>query len=194
MLIKNAAGLIANGSSTKERRARALCLASLEAGLAAADPNKMMMRTLRLSGDSLLVQGTRIRLGRFRRILVIGGGKASGGMAEAVESLLGAKISGGVVNLPAELVSRYETSRVELHGATHPFPSERGTAGVRKMLDLVDGPTEETLAICLLSGGGSALMPLPRDGMRLDDKVKVTELLLKAGATIQEVNVVRKHL
>jgi hydroxypyruvate reductase len=115
-------------------------------------------------------------------------------MAEVIESVLGDDISGGVVNVPSSLAHSYQTGKIELHGASHPLPNEAGVAGVEDMLQLVDKPSEDTLVICLISGGGSALMPLPAEGLTLQDKIETTDLLLKSGANIQEMNVVRKHL
>jgi len=118
-------------------------------------------------------------------------------MAQALESLLGSRTTAGIVNVPSSQLSGREGSAVgviELHSATHPLPSRDGQEGVRKMLDLVGTPTRDDLVICLISGGGSSLMPLPREGVSLEDKMEVTKSLLRAGATIQELNVVRKHL
>ena len=156
----------------------------------------MESKVRRVGKAIVLPGGQRVDLTRFRRVFVIGGGKAARSMAEALESILGDAISAGLVNVPdSQLPDKRRRGRIiELHGATHPLPSAAGQEGVLKMLELVDKPDAETLVICLISGGGSALLPLPREGIQLADKIEVTRHLLRAGATIQELNIVRKHL
>ncbi len=128
------------------------------------------------------------------RIFVIGGGKASGLMAQTLEEILGpGNITSGVVNC---YNPNYHTSKILIVEASHPTPDQRGVSGVEQMLALkkqykID---KNDLVICLISGGGSALMPYPVDEITLDDKVQMTDLLLKSGPTIQEINAVRKHL
>src|SRR5207245_2270986 len=128
------------------------------------------------------------------RIFVIGGGKASALMATEVEAILGDRITSGVVNVPDYLKRRPKLRRIQLNGASHPIPSESGQRGVERMLRLLGNPTKNDLVLCLISGGASALMPLPTKGIRIEDKQKVTSLMLKSGATIDEINAVRKHL
>ncbi|MEM9812706.1 MAG: glycerate kinase [Pseudomonadota bacterium] len=124
------------------------------------------------------------------RFVVIGAGKASARMAEAVEAEIG----------PAEglVITRYGYSRptagIEIVEAAHPVPDAVGEAATRRMLDLVSGLTADDLVLALISGGGSALLCAPRDGMTLDDKMGVTRDLLASGAPIGQMNVVRKHL
>ncbi len=192
MYLKNFHGLVEKGSSSSDRKARRICLESLEAALVAAEPRRLMMKKMRLDGD-LIIDGERIGLSKFVRIVVVGGGKAAAAMAEAMESLLDGRISAGLVNVPDKFCGN-RTGRIEYHRATHPLPSREGVEGVMKMLEIIGKPSEDTLVFCLISGGGSALMPLPREGVTLSDKVKVTKLLLNAGATIRELNTVRKHL
>ncbi len=192
MYLKNYQELVENGSSSSDRKARRICLESLEAALVATEPRRLMLKRMKLD-DDLIIDGERIRLSKFKRIVVVGGGKAAAAMAEAMESLLDGRISAGLVNVPDEFRG-IRAGRIEYHRATHPLPSKEGVEGVTRMLELVGKPSEGTLVICLISGGGSALMPLPREGVTLSDKVRVTKLLLKAGAAIRELNTVRKHL
>lgn len=194
MYIKNAAELIENGRTRAERNARRLSLDALEYALRAVEPFMLVRTHMRLRSDTLSIGRRRIELGRYRRLFVIGGGKASGAMAEALESLLEGRITAGLINVPESYMKRNGCKIIKLHGATHPLPSTKGEKGVLKMLDLLGRPDEDTLVICLLSGGGSALLPMPRDGISLSDKVDVTRDLLKAGANIGELNIVRKHL
>ena len=195
MYIKNASELIENGEKRVERAARRLCLEAAEAALAAVEPGHLINSKLRVAGDQMVIGGERFDLARFRRIIVIGGGKASGRMALALESVLGNRITAGIVNVPDSQPNDCEhTGRIKLHRATHPLPSKAGVEGVGQMFDLVGKPRRDDLVICLMSGGGSSLLPMPREGVSLNDKIEVTRSLLRAGATIQELNVVRKHL
>jgi len=128
------------------------------------------------------------------RVFVIGGGKASGLMAEALESIIPLdSIVAGVVNCKG---GDYNANEIRVAFAGHPIPDQRGVDGVRRMLALKDKYriNEKDLMICLLSGGASALMPCPVDGVSLEDKQRVTEILLGSGAEIAEINTVRKHL
>lgn len=132
-----------------------------------------------------------------RRIIVVGGGKAGAGMVLALESALGPYLGRveGIVNVPDDIVQ--PTQRVKLH-ASRPTglnePTFAGMAGVAQMMTLVKGAEMPDLVIVLLSGGASALMPAPVDGISLDDKIAITRLMSAAGVTIQEMNCVRKHL
>lgn len=125
------------------------------------------------------------------RTLVIGAGKASAAMAKVLEDHWPAPLDGLVV-------TRYDygvpCERIEIVEAAHPVPDAAGERAARRILEKVQGLTEEDLVICLISGGGSALLSLPAPGLTLDDKQMVNKALLKSGATISEMNCVRKHL
>jgi hydroxypyruvate reductase/glycerate 2-kinase len=130
------------------------------------------------------------------RIFVIGGGKASGLMAQALEEIVGPEnIEAGIV-IDKAAPAEFRTQKIKVMQAGHPLPDERGIKAVRAMLDLKAKYSicKDDLVICLISGGGSALMPYPADGLSLGDKQKVTGLLLSCGANIHEINTVRKHL
>lgn len=191
-IIKNLEQLIQNGRSQADRKARELALKSLEIAIKAVDPRKLITSKLMLKNSLLKVGGYTFDLNQFRDIYVIGGGKASGSMAEALEALLGERITDGLVNVPRGSI--HKTRIVKLHEASHPIPDESGVEGVKRMLEIVEKAGENDLIICLISGGGSSLMPLPRNGITLADKRRITESLLKCGATINEINTVRKHI
>ncbi len=190
--IKNKEELIKNGETKLNRKARALALRSLESALNAADPKQIIKSKLLLKNSTLHVNGYLIDLKKFKNIYVIGGGKASGSMAEALEQVLGNSITNGLVNVPRS--SKNKTDIIKLHEASHPIPDEAGVEGTRRMLKIAEQAKEDDLVICLISGGGSSLMPLPRGKISIADKKKITNALLKCGATINEINTVRKHI
>jgi glycerate 2-kinase len=191
-VISNKKQLIQNGETQRDRTARELALTSLETALKAADPKQIIKSKLSLKDSVLKVDDFSFDLGKFKSVYVVGGGKASGSMAEALEQVLGKRITSGFVNVLHG--SAKKTRIVKLHEANHPVPDEAGVEGTRKMLDVAEGATAEDLVICLISGGGSSMMPLPRDGISVSDKRQITDLLLKSGATITEINTVRKHI
>lgn len=175
-------------------KARKLALGALEAALAAADAKAALKAHVKLRGRTLQIKNERFSLDAFDSIYVIGAGKASGHMAEALFNILRDKISGGLVIVPDYFDVKLSTGPVQLWKASHPIPSHRGVEGVKRMLALVREASREDLVICLMSGGGSALMPLPYGNITLKQKQGITSDLLKSGATITEINCVRKHL
>ncbi|MGB9134947.1 MAG: glycerate kinase [Candidatus Bathyarchaeia archaeon] len=191
--IRSKKALIENAKSSLDRKARKLALEALEGALEAADPKKIIESRVAVKNKKLQIDRHEFDLGRFNHIFVVGGGKASGKMAEALESILGNSISSGLVNVPYDS-GPYKTSRVQLKEASHPVPDKAGVEGAKAMLDLVGQAGKNDMVICLFSGGGSSLIPLPRGKITLNDKRKVTDALLKSGATINEVNTVRKHI
>ncbi|UCG45885.1 MAG: glycerate kinase [Candidatus Bathyarchaeota archaeon] len=191
--IRNRKVLVNNGRSTLDRKARKLALDSLEAALEAANPQNFINSRVRLKGEQLTIDGRIFDLDKFNRIFVVGGGKASGGMAEALEAILEDRITNGIVSTPYGS-EHYRLKHVTLHLASHPLPDKAGVKGVRLMIDLVTQANKDDLVICLISGGGSSLMPLPRHPISLEDKKTVTKALLESGAGITEINTVRKHI
>ncbi len=193
-MIKKSAELISNGRDIATRRLREDACLVLEAALEAVDPEQAIFNALKLDGDVLRYEGGMVNLSGVNRVIVVGGGKAGGLMARAVEKLLGDHIDAGLVNVLKGTEAAVNLDKIELHGANHPVPSKTGVAGVKQMLELTAGLSEDDLVITLISGGGSALMPYSADGISLDDLQAITGSLLRAGATINELNAVRKHL
>ncbi len=163
-----------------------------QAALAAADPQQAVLRHLKFDGRVLTAGRRRYSLARFDRIQVIGAGKASAAMAAAVERLLGRRVSGGIVNVPEGMKTRLR--RIELNPSEHPIPGEHGVAGAQRIEQIAREAGVRDLLICVFSGGASALMPDPVEHLSLADLQRLTQRLLKSGATIQELNTVRKHL
>jgi glycerate-2-kinase len=158
------------------------------------DPRRMVLQTMKLRGTTLSVGGMAYDLDDYDRLMVIGGGKASALMASAVERVLGGWITSGRVIVPEYQGSLPTLKRISFLKSTHPLPSSRGVRAVERMLRIVGSVGERDVVLCLISGGGSALMPLPVEGVSLSDKQSVTEMLLKSGAGIRDINCVRKHL
>ncbi len=190
--IKNKEQLVKNGVTQLNRKARALALKSLEYALNAVDPKQLMKSKLLLKNSLLKVNGYSFDLKKFKNVYVIGGGKASGSIAEALEQILGQYITKGLVNIPRG--NKHKTELIKLHEASHPIPDKSGVEGTRRMLEIAEQAKKKELIICLISGGGSSLMPLPRGGITISDKREITDALLKCGATINEINTVRKHI
>lgn len=160
--------------------------------LAAADPNRAAAKAFRFENDRLIAGGGVYDLGVFDRILVVGAGKATAAMAAAAEDALGSRIHSGIIVVKYGHAGTLRA--IEQVEAAHPVPDEAGGQATQRILELIRRADEKTLVVCLLSGGGSALLVSPLRGISLEDKQRTTELLLKAGATIDELNMVRKHL
>ncbi|MEM2935599.1 MAG: glycerate kinase [Candidatus Bathyarchaeia archaeon] len=192
--IQNKRELMENGRSPLDKKARGLALNALEAALKAADPRVIIKSKVRLKGNTLQIGEQAFNLGDFKNIYVVGGGKASGAMAEALEEVLGDRVTNGTVNILHGTSQQFKTQRIRLHEAGHPVPDEAGVEGTQRILDMADRADEKDLLICLISGGGSSLMPCPRGEITLSDKRRATEALLRSGATINEFNTVRKHI
>ena len=191
--IKNKDALLRNAKDKRDRKARLVALEALEATLESADPQRIIKAKVHRTGNALHVEGQTFNLSQFRELYVIGGGKASGPMATALESILGDRISKGIINVPQNS-GPHQSAKIEFREASHPIPNEAGLQGAKAMLNLASQAEKRDLIICLISGGGSSLMPLPRDEIPLNDLQSVTDALLRSGATINEINTVRKHL
>ena len=190
--IINREKLIENGETSTIRRGRDLALQCLEQAVNAAEPKRLIKAKMKVENDQLQVEGCTFDLRKFKHVYVVGGGKAGGKMAQAIEEILGNHITAGVVNIPYG--TSQKTKVIELNEARHPVPDEAGVVGTFRIMALAEQAKEDDLVICLISGGGSSLMPLPREGISLEDKQALTNALLKSGATITEINAVRKHL
>jgi glycerate 2-kinase len=171
------------------RRAAAQILAQ---ALRAADPRAAIARLVRVEGHAVVIAGEAHPLPAHARVVVVGAGKAGAPMAQAVEDLLGDRITAGVVAVKTGHTAPLR--RIRLREAGHPLPDDAGVAAAEEILALLTGLGPDDLVICLVSGGGSALLPLPRPGLTLADMVRTTDLLLRSGADITEMNTVRKHL
>jgi len=200
------------------RDLRTVAAALQQAALTAVEPAAAVHRHVRREGDVLVVAGRsfgfaqdrpfdfaqdrRYDLRDYERIFVVGGGKASVPMAAAIADILSDRLTSGVIvtkyGHPPILHSPFSilhspTSHLQILEAGHPLPDENSIFGAQAVADLADKATERDLVLCLLSGGGSALLTLPVPGLTLADLQALTEALLRSGATINEMNTVRKH-
>lgn len=164
----------------------------IHVALRSVDPKRLVRRYVKLKRSILSIGRARYDLKKDRAIYIIGAGKASASMAAAFEEILGSKITAGLVVTPYGYGT--ETHRIHLHEAGHPIPDQAGLIAGQKMLRLIERSEPEDLIIALWSGGASSLLPAPVKGVGLEGKKRITQLLLKSGATIQEINTVRKHL
>ena len=152
-----------------------------QAALSAADPAGAVERHLKRRDFS-----------RFRDIYVVGAGKAGASMAQAAERVLGRRIAAGLLNVKYGHTAKLR--RIELNQCGHPVPDENGVAGAERIARIAAGAGQDDLVICLISGGASALMPAPAEGITLEEKQATTRLLLASGANIHEINSIRKHI
>lgn len=167
-------------------------LAIFHAGLKAVDAKAAVHRFIQRDGDNLTIADRKYDLKKHDRILVVGAGKAGAAMAAAVEEILGDRISAGIINVKYGHLENLR--KIKLTEAGHPLPDDSGLRGARDLAQLLENGDAGTLVIGLISGGGSALLPLPADGISLPEKQDVTKRLLACGASINEMNAVRKHL
>ena len=166
--------------------------AIFKAGLGAVDPVNAVKNRLKLHGDTLSLEEREYNLGDFKNIYVIGMGKAAAAMASAVEDILGGRITSGIVNVKYGYTVPLKT--IVVNEAGHPVPDENGLRGTREIVGLLEKSTADDLVICLISGGGSALLPFPAGDLTLKDKQDLTTALLHCGATIHEINALRKQI
>ncbi|MBI3015813.1 MAG: glycerate kinase [Candidatus Tectomicrobia bacterium] len=170
------------------------------AAVRACDAGNLVRQALRRNGEILTIAGKEVSLAGSRRVIVIGAGKASARMAAAVEEILGDRIAAGLVvgkkSQPPSTEHRASPAlqKIQVMEASHPVPDEGSLLGSLRILDLISSATDRDLILCLISGGGSALLASPMPPVTLEEKQEVTRLLLKSGAPIQDLNTVRKHL
>lgn len=175
-----------------DRQVNKLLLSSIDQTLQAANPQRVLGKAIKKKGNQLHVGNTFYDLSRFRRIVCVGAGKASGHMAVALERAFNQYLEGGLIIVKDGYIT--QTKKIKMIEAGHPVPDRRGVKATQKLLSLAQSLTKQDLLIVLLSGGASSLLCAPAEGLTLSDKKRTTQLLLKSGATIQEINIVRKHV
>jgi hydroxypyruvate reductase len=164
------------------------------AAIAAVEPEQVVSDFLKRRGSELQAGDTTYNLDEYRNVYLVGTGKAGAPMASAVETVLGDHLKAGYVVVrrggkPAQL------SKTVIRASNHPIPDENGHTAARGLIRfLKNNVSERDLLLVIISGGGSALLPAPVEQITLEEKQRTTEILLKSGATIQEINAIRKHL
>lgn len=187
--IKNRDALLSGG----DREGRRIVLDIAGETLRRLDARERIRSIARMEGDVLCAGNCRWDLSGKRHVYLLGAGKACNHMAMALDEILGDHLTRGIV-----IVKSSEPTdvfrRTEVHVGGHPLPNEAGLAACRKMLDLVDSAGPEDLFLVVISGGSSALMSCPVPGVSLQDEIDATDVLLKSGAGILEINAVRRHI
>jgi hydroxypyruvate reductase len=166
----------------------------LAAAIQAVDPAAAVQRNLKRSGDRLWVAGREVDLSRFDRVLLAGAGKAGAPMARAAAGILGDRLAAGVMIVKEGYSEDLADRKISVIEAGHPLPDERGVQGAGRVVELLEDAGPDDLVIALLSGGGSALLVSPAEGLSLADLQGLTSALLRCGADIYEINALRKHL
>lgn len=160
--------------------------------LKAVQPGDAIKRHCKFDGKTLLIGHRSYYLARYKNLYILGAGKATAPMAAAIEDIIDEKITGGIITVKFGHVA--DLKRINLIEAGHPIPDENGMRGASAILNLAKNVKEDDLILCLISGGGSALLPFPCDGITLKNKQDTINILLSCGATIHEINTIRKHI
>ena len=185
MVFKNKKELL----TVPNKKSREDILKVFESGIKAVNPYISTKKMIKIKGDKLILDSDIYQLNSFENIYVIGAGKASIQMVRAIFEIFGNRISGYVNSLENK-----EIGNIICNKSCHPIPDKNGEIGATNIYEIAKNAGKNDLIICLISGGGSAMMPLPENGISLKDKIEVTKLLLECGANINEINAVRKHL
>lgn len=182
MIIQNFEDL---ATSEKKRE----CLEILEAGLKAADPENIIPKFV--TSEEIKIHGQILKLNDFSNIYTVAFGKAGDSMTRALNEII--PIKSGIIVIPKGSKSKIKSKKFQIFNSGHPKPDQTSVKAAKEVTKFLQNRREGELVIFLVSGGGSSLLAIP-DDIVLDDKIYVTDLLLKSGATIQEFNCIRKHL
>ena len=164
-----------------------------QSSLTAVDPVLAVKQHLRIEKGKIFFTNNNFSLSDFENIYLIGFGKAAASMARGVEEVLGELLTSGVINVKYEHIDKL-SSKIKINEAAHPVPDEAGIRGTHEIINLIKTCNKNDLVICLISGGGSAILPSPQDGITLSEKQDTTKALLACGADITEINAIRKHI
>jgi len=189
MRIKNRDQLLSRGN----RRAREVALDLIEHALKAVNPYEAAKKLVHIENERrLVISNLSYDLSRVADLYVVGAGKATFPIAQALDEILGDRIKRGAINVKSGEKRRLKHITVRESG--HPMPNGIGFEGAKEIVDIAKEAKEGDLVFACITGGASALMPFPAKGISLEDKRKVTDLLLRSGAAIDEINTVRKHI
>ena len=194
MIVSNKDIVINNAQTPELSKIRRILMEVVDSAISAGNPAVSIRKWVKLNGERLEIASHSIDLEQVEKIVVVGGGKAGVAMAIAIEQIMGDRLLGGIVNIPEGMLPESYTGKIKFIEASHPVPNGSAMEGARGMLSLVKELGAQDLVIFVVSGGGSAIISLPAEGIALTQLQEVTLLLLKSGANIQELNTVRKHL
>jgi len=193
-MIRNKPSIIQNN---KETRSTKLLLNAIEKTFQAIDPYKLIANAISMTNsimriESLNKKSTSLDLSGFKGIYIIGAGKATAKMAKSLSDILGSKLTGGAITVPYD--TRADRMNILITKASHPIPDDNAINGTNKILEVIQKSKYHDLIFVLISGGASALLPMPYKGITISQKQEITSKLLSAGASIREINIVRKHI
>ncbi|MFW9818587.1 MAG: glycerate kinase [Candidatus Thorarchaeota archaeon] len=199
MFIKNTSELLNKNVPNIQKNFRKIGLEAISRAISAVKPKNLMEKSIRIFDNKLIIQNDEYDLKNYQKIHIIGGGKATTEMALTFEKILSIakyKTYHGIINVPSfiEKQESHKESKININFASHPIPDESGIKGTSAMMKIIEKSTSNDLIIFLISGGGSALLPLPRKGITLKDLQEINSLLLSSGASIHEINTIRKHI
>jgi len=199
LVIKNASKLLGKNLEKDQLYLRELALGAIEKAVYAVKPQNLIDKAIKIQNNQIIIQKDNFDLNKFKEIFIIGGGKATAEMALSFERIISNYSDikyKGIINIPKGTVKSEKSwrSKIKLNYASHPIPDKDGLKGTKLMIEIVDKSDKDDLIICLISGGGSALLPLPKPGISLQDLQEVNSLLLASDASIHEINSIRKHL
>ncbi len=186
-----------SGSENLLDQMRSEAVQCFKASLKPVNPYEAVKRFLHIEGSRIILGQkekpvAELHIDDYERIFLVGGGKATAPMARAMEDLLGNRITKGLVVVKYGFTDKL--SYTETAEADHPLPDQNGVSGTKKILELIEGAGDRDLVFSLISGGGSALLPQPAGNILLEEKQAMTQKLLRCGASIDEINCIRKHI
>jgi glycerate 2-kinase len=184
--------LIRNGGSAQNQLARRLCLDALEDALAAIDPSENLRAWLKMRDGRLIAADFSIPLSGLIRVIAVG--KASVSMFEAATGVLGDHVASAILVVPKNVELPKLSRRFKAFHSAHPLPDQEGVKASEQVISSIEEMQKNDLLLCLISGGASAMLPAPADGISLEDKRNMTKQLIRSRASIHEINTVRRHL
>jgi glycerate-2-kinase len=198
MNIKNTSQLFIEQLNEDQLYLRQIAINSIEIALNSVQPAKLIQKAIKIDNNKLYILNDEYNLNDFNKVYIIGGGKATAEMAFALENILVESNINyeGIINIPEGLdIGQSKLSgKIKINYASHPIPNLHGLNGTKKMMEIIENTSQKDIVFCLISGGGSALLPLPKKHISLKDLKQINSLLLASGASIHEINTIRKHL
>ncbi|MFX1321305.1 MAG: glycerate kinase [Promethearchaeota archaeon] len=198
MYIKNTSQLFIRKLNEDQFYLRKIGISSIEIALNSVQPKKLIEKAVKIVNNKLFIMNDEYNLDDFDKVYIIGGGKATAEMAFSLENILvNSNINyEGVTNIPEGLdIDQSKLSgKIKLNYTSHPIPNLNGLNGTKQMIEIIENASQKDIIFCLISGGGSSLLPLPKKDISLKDLQEINSLLLVSGASIHEINTIRKHL